>query len=182
MSHKARFFVFAVVAALLAAGLTVSPAVAQEKPFGTDADVEFAKKTWEAMEDYESWPMASGFYEGRSPHGAFLRVYYNMVTIDGTPYHIIVKDNYRGEGATMEDVKNAPDEHLASVTIMLEREEGYDPDNQNWFWVKYAPDGSIMSNPKGMAMAGKVAKGSDKGCISCHANAKDNDYLFSNDR
>ena len=31
---------------------------------------------------------------------------------------------------------------------MLQREAGYDDDNDNWFWVKYAPDGSVMSNPR----------------------------------
>jgi hypothetical protein len=134
------------------------------------------------MKNYENWPMKSGYYPGQSPHGQFLRLFYNLVNVDGKPYHVIVKDNYGGEGATMETVSASPQEYLAAVTIMLQRETGYDPDNDNWFWVKYGPDGGILKNPNGMALAGRVAKGSDSGCISCHANAEDGDYLFSNDR
>ena len=63
---------------------------------------------------------------------------------------------------------------------MLQREAGYDDDNDNWFWAKYAPDGSVMANPKGMKLAGRVAKGMPAGCISCHLSAEDGDYLFFN--
>jgi|GEM_PF-3494242 len=30
-------------------------------------------------------------------------------------------------------------------------------------------------------MAGRVAKGMEQGCIACHSNAVDGDYLFAND-
>jgi cytochrome c peroxidase len=43
------------------------------------------------------------------------------------------------------------------------------------------PDGSLDENDNGMAMAGRVAKGADKGCIACHAKAKGDDYVFTND-
>jgi hypothetical protein len=153
----------------------------QDMPFGNDKDVQFANNLWKAMEGYTDWPMSSDYYPGQSPHGAFLRLYYNMVNIDGTPYHVIVKDNFGGEGATKETVSESPDKYLVAITPMVQREDGYDPDDNNWFWVKYAPDGSIMKNPKGLALAGKVAKGSSTGCIACHANAKGNDFIFSND-
>ncbi len=42
-------------------------------------------------------------------------------------------------------------------------------------------DGTIKKNPKGMLLAGRVAKGMDKGCISCHSQAGGEDFLFSND-
>ena len=54
----------------------------------------------------------------------------------------------------------------------------YDPDNQNWFWAKYLPNGSLDKNPKGMQLAGRVAKGADAGCIACHAGADGGDYMF----
>ncbi len=170
----------AVVIGVLA--VTSQPTGGQDMAFGGSDDVDFAEKTWKAMGDYESWPMKSGYYPGQSPHGKFLRMYYNMIDVNGNPYHIIVKDNYGGEDATMETVSESPDEYLAAVTIMLQREEGYDDENDNWFWVKYGPDGKILSNPKGVALAGRVAKGTDQGCISCHDNAKGGDFLFSNDR
>ena len=62
------------------------------------------------------------------------------------------------------------------------REAGYDDDNENWFWAKYLPDGSLDKNPKGMELAGRVAKGADMGCIACHSAAPGDDYLYVNDR
>lgn len=152
-----------------------------EMPFGGEKDVKFAGKLWKAMEGYRGWPMKSGFYPGGSPHGQFLRMYYNVVIVDGRPYHVVVKDNYGGEDATLMKVSKAPEKYLMAVTVMLQREAGYDPDNMDWFWVKYQPDGTVDKNPKGMALAGRVAKGMDAGCIACHANAMDDDYLFVND-
>ncbi|RMD48443.1 MAG: hypothetical protein D6832_03940, partial [Alphaproteobacteria bacterium] len=74
-----------------------------------------------------------------------------------------------------------PEKHLGAITVMFRREKGYDPDNQDWFWVKYRPDGSLDKNPKGMMLAGRVAKGADKGCIACHSGAGGDDYIFTTD-
>ena len=68
---------------------------------------------------------------------------------------------------------------LKAVTVMFKRENGYDADNQNWFWAKYKPNGSLHSNPKKMLLAGRVAKGKPAGCISCHRAAPGGDYLFN---
>lgn len=153
----------------------------KDMPFGGDKDVEFARSIWTAMEDYQEWPMRSGFYPGESPHGKVLRMYYNLVNVNGNPYHVIVKDNYGGSDATVTKVSDSPDEHLAAVTIMVQKEKGYDPDNDNWFWAKYLKNGELDKNAKGLLLAGRVAKGMNAGCIACHKNAKNGDYLFSND-
>lgn len=181
---KARIGIVGFIVILLIGVTTfmTRPLSSQDMPFGSEAEVAFAEKLWKAMDGYEDWKMSSDFYPGTSPHGKFLRLYYNMVKVDGEDYHLIIKDNYGGEGATMETVSESPDEYLAAVTIMLQREDGYDPDNDNWFWVKYGPDGSIMTNPKGVALAGRVAKGTGSGCIACHKDARGGDYIFVNDR
>lgn len=170
-----------VVFSVLALGMFFISAGQEDMPFGGQKDVEFAKATWEAMEGYQEWKMVSGFYPGKSPHGKVLRIYYSMVNVDGKPYHIIVKDNYVGKDADVETVSQSPMDYMGPVTIMLQRDEGYDPDNNNWFWAKYNKDGSLDKNQQGMALAGRVAKGMNAGCIACHANAKGGDYLFSND-
>jgi len=154
----------------------------QDQPFGGKEDVAFAEKLWKAIDGYEGWMISSDYFPGQSPHGEFLRNFYNIVNIDGESYHVIIKDNYGGEGATMETVSKSPDDYLAAVTVMVQMDEGYDPDNDNWFWAKYLKDGSLDKNAKGMKMAGRVAKGADKGCIACHLQAKGNDYFFTNDR
>ena len=102
--------------------------------------------------------------------------------IDGHDGVLIAKKNYLGEAITAMDVANDPDAYLDSVTIMFQRQPGYDPENNDWFWVKYAPDGSIMANPMGMSLAGRIAKGMDTGCIACHVAAPGGDYVFSHDR
>lgn len=181
---RRRHVVIAIGAAAAVAAACAFPACGSgtEMPFGGPADVGFAERLWTAMEGYEAWPMSSGVYPGASPHGRFLMLHYNMVIIDGAAYHTIVKDNFGGEGATLETVAESPADHIAAVTVMLQREPGYDEEFMNWFWVKYAPDGTIDRGDDGTLLAGRVAKGTDAGCIACHATAKDGDFLFTNDR
>ena len=150
-------------------------------PFGGGKDLGFAVAMWQAMSGYQDWLMTSDAYPSAAPHGMFVKLYSSVVDVDGTPYHVIVKDNFGGEGATLETVAEKPGDYLMAVTVMVQREAGYDPDNNDWFWVKYSPDGTVDKNPQGMALAGRVAKGMNMGCIACHANATNGDYIFAND-
>ena len=167
-------------AAAAAATLVAAPAVAQE--FGTDADAEYAALLWDVMAEGRlvgdnalyGYP-----YPGVEPHGALLETFYTEATVDGHTGALIVKRNFGPAEVTENEVIGDPDGHLAAVTIMFRREDGYDPDNQNWFWVKYLPDGSLDQNPAGMSLAGRVAKGADQGCIACHS--AEADYLFTTD-
>lgn len=159
---------------------------AEEKPsetegmapsFGTTEDVERAKKLWQEMsgyQDWESYPGFEGWQDGQGPHGKFLKYYLNPLAAenpsDPTDGYVIVKENY----------PEKDEAKLGPVTVM-KKIEGYAPDAGDWFWVKYGPDGSILENEAGMPLAGRVAKGSDQGCIACHANAGGGDYLFAND-
>ena len=150
-------------------------------PFGGKDDVAFAKELWKAMEGYDKWKLTTDVSKGGSPHGKWVRLYSTWVKVKGKSHPIIVKDNYGGRGVTVARVNKDPKKWLKAVTIMLQRQPGYDKENQNWFYAKYKPDGGIEKNPKGMLLAGRVAKGTTKGCISCHANAAGDDFLFSND-
>ena len=60
-----------------------------------------------------------------------------------------MKNNYGGDGVSEQTVANDPGGNLGAVTVMYKREGGYDPDNADWFWAKYKPDGSLDVNPKG---------------------------------
>jgi len=149
--------------------------------FGGPDDVGFAQALWEGMDGYQNWPIASDVYAGASPHGAFLKVYYSVVPVNGVPYHVLVKDNFGGMNATVESVTEDPGAYLMAVTVMVQREAGYDDETMNWFWVKFNGDGTVSQNDAGMRLAGRVAKGMTQGCIACHANAQGGDYLFFND-
>lgn len=160
--------------------------VSEEKeamsPFGGKEDVAFANKLWKAMQGYDGWPMKSDFYTGNKPHGKIGRLYYGVVHVEGKPYHVIIKDNLGGEGATLEAVAKSPKKYLAAVTVIVQREAGYDPENHDRLWAKFTADGSVMKNEAGVMLAGRVAKGKEKGCIACHSGAKGKDYLFFNDK
>ncbi len=165
----------------LAVGLQKAETAGGDKPFGGPKDVGFANKLWKAVEGYKDWKLTTEVYRGQSPHGKWVRLFSTWVTVDNKSYPIIIKDNYGGRGVTKEAIEADREKWLKAVTIMLQREPGYDSDDQNWFWAKYGKDGTIEKNPKGMLLAGRVAKGMDKGCISCHSQADGKDLLFSND-
>ncbi len=159
-------------------------ALAQQAPFGGDEDVAYAEALWSALQEANlvgEGRTMSAPYTGQHPHGAILDTIDGEVTVDGTTGPVIVKRNYGGEGASKETVWNAPDDYLGAVTVMFKR-EGYDPDNSDWFWVKYLPSGELDSNPAGVPLAGRVAKGMDQGCIACHAGAPGGDMVFGHDR
>jgi len=170
------------LAAMTAGVLMAGPAAAQEMVFGGEADRAYAADLWQVMVDMHlaGDNMIRSFpYEGVAPHGMMLETFYASATLGGHSGALIVKRNYGPEGVELDQVLADPATHLAAVTVMFQREDGYDADNQNWFWVKYLPDGSLDKNPAGMALAGKVAKGADAGCIACHSNEED--YLFTTD-
>ncbi|MCK4707484.1 MAG: hypothetical protein KAU21_02620 [Gammaproteobacteria bacterium] len=74
-------------------------------------------------------------------------------------------------------VANDPAKYLKAVTVMLK----YDAYNNDWFWVKYKADSSLHTNPKGMKLAGRVAKGMPMGGIACHKAASSGDMIFNHD-
>ena len=116
-------------------------------------------------ESWTHWPEREPFYEGTEPHGMLLSTYMNETAAEGLasmreggrddlPFgSIIVKENYM------------PDSTLAAVTVMY-KQELYDPENHDWFWVKHNADGSFD------------AQGRAESCIACHSEASGEwDYL-----
>ena len=168
------------IAAASTGAILATPSVAQE--FGTDADAAYAALLWDVMAEGRLVGANSlnGFpYQGGEPHGAMLETFYSEATIDGHTGSLIVKRNYGPAEVTEDEVIGDPDKHLAAITVMFRREQGYDSDNQDWFWVKYLPDGSLDKNPAGVGLAGRVAKGAEQGCIACHSGVED--YVFTTD-
>jgi len=152
-------------------------------PFGGDEDVAYAKKLWSTMMDAGfagKGSIQSRPYKGQHPHGAILDTFEAQIAIDGHLHQIIIKRNYGGEGVSIATVSNDRAKYLKAVTVMLKR-PGYDPETQDWFWAKFKADGSLDVNPKGMKLAGKVAKGKPKGCIACHTAAPGGDMMYLRD-
>jgi len=143
-------------------------------PFGNAEDIDYAKQLWAKMEAKDLNSIPANLYVGGPPHGSVREVL--EAVIDGK--RVIVKRNFGGEGVSVESVGQNRAAFLKAVTVMAKREAGYDPENGDWFWVKYKPNGNLHTNAKGMKLAGRVAKGMDKGCIACHQSASGNDLVF----
>ena len=148
-----------------------------QAPFGTKADVGFANDMWKKISKAGFLGVHGNLYVGGPPHGKVREVVEGV--IDNKL--VIVKSNYGGKGVSIESVKKEPQKYLKAVTIMVKK-KGYDPADKDWFWVKYAPDGTVLKNKKGMKLAGRVAKGKPVGCISCHQSASGADFVFSHNK
>ena len=142
------------------------------KPFfGGEQDVAYAKKLWSALENEKlvgTDSINSFPFKGNQPHGAIQQVIDSSIMLDGASRRVIVKHNHGGPGADVKSVYANPRQYLKAITVMLQREDGYDAENRNWFWAKYTPDGGIDKNPTGALLAGRIGKGGSLGCIACH--------------
>lgn len=113
-------------------------------------------------ENWSLWPGKGELYEGTEPHGMLLTTYLNPVALDALTNRagsfsdgaIIVKENY------------APDSTFAAATVMY-KASGYDPEHNDWFWLKRNADGSVD------------AAGRGEMCIACHSGGADNDYVMT---
>ena len=172
------------ISLLIALSFALGAFGAGAAPFGGPDDRAYPEQLWRALvranlagrNSFMSTP-----YTGTHPHGAILDTIDGKLTVQGNTGVVMVKRNYGGAGVSKQNVADNPSEYLKAVTVMYKR-KGYDADNQRLFWVKYKPDGSLHTNPKGVKLAGRVAKGMDKGCIACHSAAPGGDLVFNHDR
>lgn len=135
------------------------------KSLGTPADQSQADILWSAMTDYDTWGNFDGhegIMKGKSPHGPYVRTFVNSVGMQdqANPGYgtIIVKENFSRDDAST----------LKGITVM-ERIEGYDDENNDWFWARYTPTGEQTHN--GMVPF----------CSDCHFDAGNDDFVFLND-
>jgi len=156
-------------------------------PMGSGTDQEDAAHLWAVLKHENlvgSNMTSSRTYPGTPPHGQFLQMLHQQVTVDGHTGMAIVKRNYGGPGVSANAVEANPEKYLKAVTVMFKREVGYDAEDKDWFWAKYKPDGSLHIKEKMMMeipLAGRIAKGKEEGCISCHKGAPGGDFVFAQD-
>jgi len=146
--------------------------------FGTEDDVAYAAAMWTALGDAAlvgEQSIHAPFYEGAEPHGFVLETIFAELTMGDITAPVIVKRNYGPEGITVDEVATDPAAHLDAITVMYQR-VGFNDENNDWFWVKYLPDGTLdVAGENGMA-------GNVGGCIGCHVNAPGDDWIFVTDR
>lgn len=115
--------------------------------------------------DWSYMPGHEGMYEGLSPHGAYLEAYINNVGLSVLP---LEKGSVLPYGSIIMKVNYDKDKQLAAYTAMI-KVEGYNADANDWFWVKFSPEGEDL------------ASGQVEGCIDCHFTKNKNDYVMMQD-
>jgi len=151
-----------VVLALMA-GLCLTPGplagAAGDMP-GPDAQALWVYITQtDPYKNWRAWPDYEGVQPARGPHKPLNRVFVNGRGLSS--------QKPPANFGTIEVKETLTQEmQLRNITVQY-KIEGYNPDDGDWFWAMYDPDGAVK-------MAGKL-----DGCIGCHASAKDNDYILA---
>ncbi|MGI9410916.1 MAG: hypothetical protein ACR2OV_12635 [Hyphomicrobiaceae bacterium] len=178
VGHAGRVAVIAILGLAL---LGASHAVAQSKKelkkehkklgYGFSSEVLLAKKLWRSMLKNRlvgADRINVHAFEGKEPHGAIQQSYAASIVVNKRRARVLVKANHLGADLTEQDVYDDPNKYLKDYTVMFRHKSGYDPENNDWFWVKYSPDGTIDNGPTGVAIVGRVGKKTKIGCIGCH--------------
>ena len=135
-------------------------AVERELPDTTSASViaYLDEVDYQNNDDWRLFPGSTERYAGTDPHGMLLTTYVNSAAFNAieagetTPSgSILVKENYSPEG------------NLGAITVMY-KVSGYNPDHDDWYWLKELADGTVEK--EGMVM----------GCQECHQDVSD--YIF----
>jgi hypothetical protein len=145
-----------------------APALAQD-------ETAYAAQLWQQLVQQRLvGPQAMGavpYLRVGQAHAPTLVTLLSTATVGSRQGTVIVKRSY-AQGATREEIIANPTQKLENITVMFQREAGYDAANQNWFWAMYAPDGAV-GRMEGATMAGKVGM-----CIGCHTTAPGGDFVF----
>jgi hypothetical protein len=174
---------------LQADALKGEPDTNRTHPVGTAADISYARVLWQELVaarlvGAQAMPVQP-FIGAAPPHGWVLELLHQTISVADHSGFVVVKRNYDKKGLTVAQVAANRKKYLSSITVMYQREDGYDQQNQNWFWVKYRPDGSLFSKDihgRTVSLAGRIVKGKTSadngGCIYCHRSAGGGDYIF----
>ncbi len=132
---------------------------------GSPKDQQSASLLWQKIDGHRQWGFFDshvGIEDGHGPHGKFVATFLSASAHANQakpPFgSILVKENYTKNDASA----------LDSFTVM-QRIEGYDPENGDWFWARFTPAGKLTHS-------GKVAM-----CFDCHFDADGDDFVFLND-
>ncbi len=160
------------------------------KELSARGEVPFEDQFWKYLigNNYKNWAPGPGqtgdFYTGQNPHGALLKMYLNRTaagrTKDFPMGSVIILENYRA------------DQSLKTISVMY-RTDGFNPEGNDWYWVDYNPDGTVVEAPvSGRTNVSQVSVHSGGGlkktmgratnCMSCHQGGEGLDFVFFNDK
>lgn len=166
------------------------PEKAMKRDQRSERSKSFEARFWQYLlsNNYKNWAPPAGqdgdFFEGSSVHGQLHKLYLNR-TAAGYPESlpdasVIVMENYQSN------------KMLESISVML-RSEGSNPSQQDWYWITFGPDGSVIGSNKDnnsdgpaqqepnssfVTTTGAMVMGSS--CTQCHQKAPGEDLVFFN--
>lgn len=111
--------------------------------------------------NYGFWPGHEGLQPGQAPHGQYHKIYINKPLRSALP----IEDKIAPNGSIIVKENISASEELTGYTVMA-KVEGFNAEAGDWFWAKYAIDGTVQ------------AQGAVGSCITCHAGQKSNDYII----
>jgi len=145
---------------------------------------EFAASFWNYMNNakspYSRWGSPGKTRRQAGPggtqsdlhHSEIGKTYLNQIAntnLQTVPLKsVFVRESYAEDGQT-----------LKNITVMY-RSKGIDPNNGDWYWIEYLPDGRLATTSPEQGnrpIAGRV-----QSCVECHRQAVGNDFVFLNDR
>lgn len=133
---------------------------------GSPSDEELAADLWTAIDGYDSWAQADA-WTGVQPHAgshggaSHVQMWFNDVA-DGA-YGDTIPDG----GISVKETYDSADGAALKIFVM-EKIDGYDDANGDWFYARYSPDGTVDT-------AGADASS----CAACHNGASEGDRLLS---
>ncbi|KXS42522.1 MAG: hypothetical protein AWU59_1593 [Methanolobus sp. T82-4] len=158
-----------IVSAFLAIGCTTNDSGEEDTVSETDSQADAAELYAQITEDddYRQWELMPGTEEmgpGQGIHGEMITVYVSddalsalenneSVMPDGS---MVLKEGYNSGGELQE-------------IVIMQKIDGYDPENNDWFWATYSADGEVVSE-------GRLSV-----CYDCHSGAEGGDYIYTND-
>ncbi len=113
----------------------------------------------------ETYDLTKGIMESDA-HNAYVEILINDTAVDA---YVEIKPRFPiGSQVFKPLYRDAEGKEFARLVVMVKMEEGYDTDNGDWWYGVYDESGTEAW------YEGRIAE-----CISCHAMAKDTDYLFT---
>ena len=116
--------------------------------------------------DWEKgYDLTKGIIESDA-HNAYVKIYLNEEAKDA---YVEVKTDFPVGSQVFKPLySDAKGERFARLVIMVKMQKGYDSEHGDWWYGVYDESGTKM------AYEGRIPE-----CISCHAMAKETDYMFS---
>ena len=148
---------------------------------GKAVDNAYAAKVWQYMIKNKlvgDGRIRSYPFVGSRPHGSIQEIIATEAKIDGNEGKLIVKHNYGAEEKLTPHKVYSDNQakNYVALTIMYQREKGYDEANNDWFWAEYTADGNII-NYQGVDLSGRSEM-----CLACHTPLGGNDREILNGR